>query len=323
MDWQVRAASPPYESIQELMLEYQLGVHSRESLGVEIIAHCVAQVVMASQVRGTSADVRVFLGKGLERKKLRLGYRVLSQQKVHSRASIDGDKMEWATSSSQQEGHIKIEIPDAAFLHCFVSYDGVSQHYGWLGDSTNAPNPRRVAYESFDDSMTMIKSIVADAQNSRKNARQLEVAVSWLLWMLGFSVAHLGGTPRMSDAVDLLATSPQGHIAVIECTTGILKAENKLAILHERAQSVRRRLDASNFRHLRLLTVIVTSKSRNDILPDLEQAEKLGILVYTKEDLDAAYDRTFVMPDADQLYEQAERRVQAAKARHEAVTGIV
>ena len=49
--------------------------------------------------------------------------------------------------------------------------------------------------------------------------------------MLGFSVVHLRSTTRMQDAADLLATTPSGHIAVIECTTGLLKAEDKLALL--------------------------------------------------------------------------------------------
>jgi hypothetical protein len=80
----------------------------------------------------------------------------------------------------------------------------------------------------------------------------MESVVAWLLWMLGFSVAHLN-TRRTRDAADLLVTSPAGHFAVVECTTGLLKAENKLSLLHERAEAVRRSLAVSNRSHLHLL----------------------------------------------------------------------
>jgi hypothetical protein len=89
------------------------------------------------------------------------------------------------------------------------------------------------------------------------------------LWLLGFSVAQLGGTPRTQDAADIIATTPNGHFAVIECTTGLLKADNKLPLLHDRAQAVRRALESSAHNQLRVLPVIVTTKSREEIKPDL------------------------------------------------------
>ena len=136
--------------------------------------------------------------------------------------------------------------------------------------------------------------------------------------MLGFSVANLGGTERTQDASDLLVTTPYGHVAVVEVTMGLLKAENKLSILHERVQAVRRSLDNSNNRHIRILPIIITSKTRVEIQPDVEQAEKWGILVLTREDLETAVNTTLVFPNAEQMFEQAERTVRDARAKHEA-----
>jgi hypothetical protein len=42
-----------------------------------------------------------------------------------------------------------------------------------------------------------------------RDGRDLESGIAWLLWMLGFSVAHLGGTDRTQDAADLIATTPK------------------------------------------------------------------------------------------------------------------
>jgi hypothetical protein len=53
------------------------------------------------------------------------------------------------------------------------------------------------------------------------------------------------------------------------------------------------------------------------VQPDLEQAEKLGILVMTREDLDDGVTRTMLIPNADQLLEQAQETVRAAQAKYE------
>jgi hypothetical protein len=163
-----------------------------------------------------------------------------------------------------------------------------------------------------------LKEFVAKALRRGDDARNLEAGVAWLLWMFGFSGAQLGGTPRTQDAPDLIVTTPRGDFAVIECTTGILKAENKLPLLYDRTQIVRRALDASGHRHLRVLPIIVTSKGREDIKAEMEQAERLGILVVTREDLEVAIDRTIRLPAADELYEEGIKAARTAQAKYEA-----
>jgi hypothetical protein len=180
-------------------------------------------------------------------------------------------------------------------------------------------NPRRAVYEAFDPQLQNLQAfIVGAAQDKGLNARNLEAAVAWLLWMLGFGVAHLGATPRMQDAADLIATTPGGHFVIVECTTGLLKAENKLALLHARAQTVRRRLDASNNTAMRVLAVIVTSRTRNDVSSELEAAERLGALVIAREDLERAINiQTSAQTNADQIFINGEKQVSAALAKYQ------
>jgi hypothetical protein len=111
----------------------------------------------------------------------------------------------------------------------------------------------------------------------------------------------------------LIATTPQGHFLVIECTTGLLKAENKLPNLIDRAEKVRRSLANSGNGHLRVMPVIVTNKTREEIKADLEQAEKLGVLVGTREGFVNLINLTHVAPDPDQLYKQAEDEIRRAQ----------
>jgi hypothetical protein len=63
--------------------------------------------------------------------------------------------------------------------------------------------------------------------------------------------------------------------------------------------------------------MIVTTKARSDVLPDLEQAERLGILVMTKENIEQALDQTLTLQNADQIYEEAEATIRSAKQQYE------
>jgi hypothetical protein len=42
--------------------------------------------------------------------------------------------------------------------------------------------------------------------------------------------------------------------------------------------------------HLRVLPVIVTAKTATEVKPDVEAAERLGVLVLTRENLERAVD---------------------------------
>jgi hypothetical protein len=316
-DWELKAASPPYDGVQELMFEYNLGAFRGDFCSVEVIAFNVAVVEFASEVKGTKARPAMRIANGLSTSRAALGYRVFSQGRVVARSRINASEMKWTQEPDFQRGVAEIEVPQGAVLHCVAIYDGVAQQFGWLSDPATVQNARRTVYEAFDPGLETLKDIVSKTQGRGLEARDLESAVAWLLWMLGFSVAHLGGTRRTQEAVDLVAVAPNGHFAVIECTTGLLKSENKLPLLHDRAQAARRALEKSENRNLALLPVLVTSKTKDEVRPDLEQAEKLGILVMTREDLEEGITRTMVIPNADQLIEQAQETVRAAKAKYE------
>jgi hypothetical protein len=284
IDWEIKAGSPPYDGLQELMQLFGLGGMTAPTAVVEFIAYNVSAVDGAkSIVSGTNADVHALVAKGLSHDLVTLGYRIYLPGTAAERGTIPGAAMGWTEEEQFDHGRVNIPIPSAAVLNCTISYNGIAQSHFWLTDPEQVQNPRRAAYESFDPKLENLKSIIANAQTRGQDAREFETAVAWLLWMLGFSVAHLGTGRRSRDAPDQVIVAPSGNFAVIECTTGLLKAENKLALLHDRAEAVRRKLAGSNNAHLRVLPAIVTSKTLAEITPDIEAAEKLGAAVLTRE----------------------------------------
>jgi hypothetical protein len=69
--------------------------------------------------------------------------------------------------------------------------------------------------------------------------------------------------------------------------------------------------------HPRVLPVIVTTAA--EVKPDVEAAERFGVLVLTRENLERAVDRTLLMPDPDRIYTEAEEAVRAALSKYQAL----
>ena len=320
LDWEVRAAPEPYDGLQELASEFGLGGIQPQSGGaIDFITFNVMALDGQSHVSGDTAHIVIRLANGLDTNLAKVSYRELMHGKVVSRKSIENSEIIWENGEDFSIGTAKIPVTSAAALQCFCTYSGSVQHIYWIADPSTSQNARRATYEIFDPGMNFLKETFRrESYRGGRDARELEANISWLLWMLGFSVAHLGATPRVQDAVDILATSPAGHFAVIECTTGLLRADNKLPKLLERAEAVRRRIEASGNRHLRVIAVIVTTKTREEIAGELEQAERLKILVVAREDLERACEGSVIHQDTDALFERAEAAIRESLARYAA-----
>ena len=60
---------------------------------------------------------------------------------------------------------------------------------------------------------------------------------------------------------------------------------------------------------------MVTSKTKEEIKADVEQAERLGVLVICREDLIDALPRTLMQADPEGIYAEAEQAVRAGLAK--------
>lgn len=309
LDWKLRACETPYDGLNDLLNEFQPGLLRRSSC-VEFGTFSVAYIDSESVVSGEVAQLAVRVSPHADIKKVTVGVRVLEQGRVIDRRQLSGAKFTWKEVDGIKRGSIEFPVPRAAVVHAIACYNGVAQQYYSFGDPNSFQNPRRAAYEAFDPKMASFYDILAKSIETRPDSKSFEAAMPWLFWMLGFGPAHIGGLPRTSDSADFLVATPKGHLAVVECTVGLLKDDDKLPKLHDRVQAVRRNLDASNMRHVHILPVIITAKTAEEVRPDMEQARKLRILVVTRERIDELLLRTLVTANADQLYAEAEQTVE-------------
>lgn len=307
LDWELMAAETPYASLQELMLTYHcFDSELQQSSYIVVEAHHIAAVDLSVTIEGTSVRPRLLLASNLKPELAKLGYCVYSGGKPITRACVSGGKMKWLPAgNSLQKGETTLEVPSGAVINCFASYMGIAQHHGWIHDPKTAQNPRRAMFSVFDPELAILQEMLAGC--GKRRGSDFETGIRWLFWMLGFSVADIGGHSKTSDAPDLIATTPNGHVVVIECTTRNINHENKLSKLERRSLDVRRRLEDSGNRHFRVLPLITTCLTREDVTGDLVEAERRRICVLTNENLTSLLQRTYPLTNPDALFEEGEQ----------------
>lgn len=315
LDWELRAHSMPFDGVWELINTLNLQGSPHNSARFDVVALEVVAIDASSRVVGTEAQVRVRLASGLDRAQTRIGYRILSDNQIVERGQIDGTQIDWTSDENMEVGSATISVPAAAVVQAFACYCGVAYQYWWFGDPEHGQNPRRAAFETGDPNLEFVQSVLT-AQS--KQARDLEYGVAWLLWMLGFSSAHLGTNSKMQDNPDVFVVAPSGHFAVIECTSGMLKSDNKLPKLKERADAVRKRLASSNNSSVRVLPVIWTTKSRDEVSGERDAAREMGVYVVTRDDVQALVNRTLLPPDAEAIYRDAEQSLSSVAENNSA-----
>lgn len=305
LDWTLRSADSPYDNLDELAIDFGLGPVVEPSSIFEAVAGSIIAVDLSHQVEGETARIGVFATKGLDRSQISIGYRILDKGLVATRHSVTGTDLEWSEEEARDVGSTQIAVPPASLVNCYARYQGVTYHSGFIVDPQVYQNARRSAYEVFDPDLKDLVDLLQT--RDKKRSRDLEAAVASLLWMLGFNTCHLGGTKLLQDGPDILATTPEGHVIVVECTMGMLKAESKMPKLLARTVAVREQLAKSGHNHLRVLPVMLTTLSTEEIASEIGDAVSNGVYVLAADDFPEAITRTLIPPHADQLFTQAEQ----------------
>lgn len=306
-DWMLKGSTRPYDSFLELCTDYSLGSLNREQVMLELIAPCAVEVSARSFILGTEALIGIWTTSAADNEAVRLNYRVLSNSEVTTRNSVSGADLEWAyVDGGSKHGMCKIEVPYGAVVQCIACYGHHAHHQKWLVDPEMLQNPRNSIFSIVDPGLRLLRSyLLPETPVKGRAADDFEAAVTWMLWTLGFSPINFGLHPKTTDSFDILALNSRGDCLVIECTLGLLKAESKLSKLGARATQVRKTLENSQMRHLKVVPVMITAMTRDEVSVDVPAAQEQGIVVLTREDLEASFTEVLKFPNPDWLFNRA------------------
>ena len=300
----LRSAETPYDSIEELANDFSIVGFRSDVATIEVTANNVAAVDLTRRVEGCVAEIGVLLASNLEPKDCAVGYKVLSKGEVTERKRISGEGLKWSKQENHWYGSAEIPVTQAAVVQCFASYSGHVQHHGWIADPDTFPNLLRVLHQGFDANLEVLKTYLFDEKHLEKHSRDFEFGVANLLFMLGFSVNSLVGKP-LEAGPDIIATSKNGNVILVECTTGQINKDGKLGKLVDRAEVIRSHLNNAAYGHLRVLPLIVTARPRDAIGNiDFDAARQQGVLVITKENLLDAIEHSVVPQDTERMFAQ-------------------
>lgn len=315
IDWLLRAAVEPYDNLGELLGELGLpGVLSRCSL--DVVAPTPVEVWAGSRISDTEATLGLWLPRPLLPADAALQYRVVSKGQTSARGILRAELIRWDNGADVQVGKAVLQVPPGAVVQCFAGYCGQALHSYWVADPKHFPNPRLSAFETIDPKLNMLRTYLLPPSAAKGSANiNFEMAVSWLAWAYGLAPASMGLADQGREGPDLYAVAPSGGFVVIECTLGLLKAENKLANLARRAAALRDKLTAIGLPKIPVLPLIITALPREHVRAEMEAADAAGVLVITREGLEAALTEAMAFPDGDSLFQRGVQALTAIKDR--------
>jgi len=89
-DWLLKAADFPYDSVQELAIDYGLSTLRGDRALLEVVARTAIEVMSESSIAGTRASVGILMASSLESARAKLGFRILHQGQVVKRGTVKG-----------------------------------------------------------------------------------------------------------------------------------------------------------------------------------------------------------------------------------------
>ncbi len=314
LDWELKAGEIPYDSLQELLVELELPPlwQMGDSTAIELIANPPCNIRPDSYLVNGTGMVRCGLTKGLDRSKLAIGIKVVDRNSLR-RFQMEGSELQWDDEDESSVCTLNFPAGEAPLYQAFLNYDGLALEQRWVLDPQKHLNFRQALFEQIDPDLEYLKQALAG--QGRHKSEDFERAVTLLLALLGFSTAHFGQISVLREAPDSIALTPAGNIGIVECTIGMLNENNKLAKLSRRTTLFKERLAASGYQHATVQPVIITALPKREIEAELNEAQRNGIAVVCKEELDSLLNQAKFTPNPEALFFQAVQSVSKAQTQ--------
>jgi hypothetical protein len=186
-------------------------------------------------------------------------------------------------------------LPEIGLAQIFLTYDGEFLGSWWARDQSVTFSARAALHKVIDSDNAFVTKFFDD-----RNAFEEHVLV--LLSLLKLDCLYYGNIAALKDGPDILAVSDQGHLYVIECTTGDINSRGKLRRLYERTYGIRAALANSAYRPREILAVMVTTSTKAETLHCLDELTAYKIALVCREDIAALLSQIEAPPTADRLF---------------------
>lgn len=309
VDQELLTHSLPYDGLRELLAELRVPFEATELAEkpvVEIILSPPAWLSIdptadlpGSQIKEGRLSLTISKHPDLDPTKLRVGLKThrLDAQ-VAERRTVSCADLHWEVRDDLEHAQFAVETPNTVLALAILSYEGELLGRWWLRDPALSFNRDLQLHRVLDVSDSFKATFFEDKND-------FEDRVTLLLTLLGLRPFKYGAIAHLRDAPDILALSPEGHLYVIDCTTGDINAKGKLHRLHERTKAISAKLREGTDPPVAVLPVMFTSLTRAETAPHWSTAAAYGIALVCREEIEGLLGQLEVRPTPAALYNAA------------------
>lgn len=298
VDNELRLAEIPFDGLSDLAVWFGITLpieFGTPSITVRIAAPAdlrVAETILEQD----KLSLVIHAHPAFDTSQLRLALRAVPGDGLSARMQV-AHRIGWASIEGRLEGTAVVPMKDADQVLTVLMVGKNPVRRQWIADKTKARNQRLMAYRLYDKDLSQLRKAIL----KEDDASRFEKAIAGMMFLRGFTPIELLET----DGPDLIVATPQGRLAIIECTLRSADITKKIGKLVDRRAKLEKALEESKHAPI-VVAMLVCRQDASELAAEAKSAEENRVLLVTGENLRHQLDVEPRIPaDPDSLYEQA------------------
>lgn len=294
---ELRLNELPFDGVNDLLSYLRLSdcVASYKQPYIEVrISPPIDLIVEKCKLSNGQLHLVLHAHLGLDLKNISLAIRTFPEA-LSMRRQVAKDVI-WTTKVDHQVGYLELDINNSFASEAILMLGKNTIRRQFFEDISKVPNKRLVTLSFFDKELKRLKEGLFGTDGVA-----FEKAVNALAYLLGFSGCIL----NESDAPDIILSTPNENVVIIECTTRIGDFDNKLGKLVDRKNSLIKELAASGDSR-KVYSYLVCGQAKDRIVIDAKKLAVHKVTLLTQESLQDLLGRLKFPENLEQLLIQDE-----------------
>lgn len=300
IDNMLRRNTPPFDGVADLVswlgLSDPLSGHRESFIDVRMLPP-VDIIYPECSLNNNRLTITLHAHPKLDVTRVGLAIKTTPFVALENRKQVSS-KINWESDKGGRTvGTIEINLEQTDNALAMLTLGESTIRRQWYSDPDKASNRQLLAVQKFDKDLRMIKQAVLDDPT---NGSRFELGIASLLFIHGFSpVVQLE-----TDSPDLIVTTPEGTLAIVECTLRIADIHAKLGkLVDRRGLLIKSMSDSGHSSRVDAFLVCALPKDQIATQSDIAMQEHVSLI--TKEDIEALFNSVRFPKNPDKLLDDA------------------
>lgn len=301
---QLRLGNPPFDGLNDLLSNFNLPntITSHQQSQIEIrISPPIDMRIDESSLSTGKFKLLIHAHPQLDTKDISLAIREFPES-LSSRKQV-ASQVKWKMrKDGLQVGNLQIKTKNSFAVQAILMAGSNTVRRQFFDDLLKVPNRRLPIFSSYDNDLKMLKR----ALNGDFDSNGFETAVNSLAYLMGFS----GSVINENDAPDIILSSPNENLVLVECTTRVKDFATKLGKLVDRKNALITLLKSTGDSR-KVYSYLVCALPRNQIAHEEKDLAKHKVVLLTKESIDVLLSELKFPKDLEQLLFDDEKNLES------------